>query len=265
MSLLTPPPDPLPGPTPPADPLPPPASVAAGGTINEAGITVVSVGMVDTNLMIRWTADPAIVPADALFHVYIDRVLTYTGPRNWAAVPPGASGRRVLIDVGWVAPGDRLVSFGGALTAPAGTGNRALLEWIGGRWQDDILAGFYIYSSSAPGAGVDYARVVATVPAAVGGQWGDGFGRGLFGRGPYGRGSVEYSWTSGPLASGTWQFCVAAYDRAVNIAPGPPVVAVTISNPPGEPGMSGGRRIWVAATDPAAGTATIAWNPGLPI
>ena len=66
-----------------------------------------------------------------------------------------------------------------------------------------------------------------------------GFGLGGFGSGGFGQSAGNYSWTSGPLAAGTWTFAVVPYDAAGNEGSAQPTT-VTITAPPRAPAAFAG-------------------------
>lgn len=210
-----------------------------------------------TSIHLTWTSA---APAGAAFQVYFDGRLVWEGTDRHVDIPYKLpSGHRLHIDVGTVGVNNRGVDYSDMLVH---AGNRAKLAWKGGRWQDTTMTGFRVYASRTPGAAVDMTNVVATLPAAPGGHWADGFGRGGFGRGGFGHAEVDYAWTSGPLRSGTWQFAIEGYDAADNRSAAPPVVSATVAvAPPAPPARPDGKRVWVDAFDPDAETFTLRWNP----
>ena len=54
------------------------------------------------------------------------------------------------------------------------------------------------------------------MPAYTAGVITDGFGYGGFGDGGFGEAAGSYSWTSGALTSGVWNFAVVPFDTAGN-------------------------------------------------
>jgi hypothetical protein len=115
--------------------------------------------------------------------------------------------------------------------------------------------------ATIPGVPSGRPITVAKVPAAVGGQWGDGFGRGPFGRAPFGRGSIAYEWTSMPLRRGLWSFAVASVDRQGNLSQDPDVVTLEIVGPPSAPPAGAdGRKVWIDSYDEATRMARVRWN-----
>jgi hypothetical protein len=235
---------------------PPGAGVWTGG-FTEDGILNHVIHIDGTDVALSWGIDPSITSPVA-YQVYIDGVLRWTGSVPRATIPGVPSGRPITVHVGRVAPANRDIDYSAGFVAQ---GNRARLAWEGGRWIDDDLTGFNIYMSQEPGGMVDMGRPVAKVPAAVGGQWGDGFGRGPFGRAPFGRGSIAYEWTSMPLRRGLWSFAVASVDRQGNLSQDPDVVTLEIVGPPSAPPAGAdGRKVWIDSYDEATRMARVRWN-----
>ena len=114
---------------------------------------------------------------------------------------------------------------------PASPGRLATLSWLGGTFQGTDIAGFHVYGEDTPGGGIDYTTILATVPAYIAGIITDGFGYGGFGQGGFGQSAGAYSWTSQPLAPGTWNWGVKPFDIAGNEGPAQ-TTAVTIAAPP---------------------------------
>lgn len=199
-------------------------------------------------------------PSGTDFQLYINGRLFWEGTARKADVAYAArAGERLRIDVGAVGANYVGTDFSGTF---AQSGDRAWITWYGGRYLDASLTGFHIYSSVGPGLAVDMANRVATIPAAPGGVWLDGSGRGGSGRGGSGHSAIGYSWTSGVLVTGTWQFAVVAYDSAGNEATTPPVETVAIVAPPPSPiPRSDGRRLWIVSYDVPSHTYTLGWNP----
>jgi hypothetical protein len=230
------------------------------GDFTESGIVNVSISNIYTDIYITWDIDSEIVTPPATYQVYIDGQLRWSGDVRRATIPGVPSGRDVTVHVGRVAPANRDIDYSAGFTAH---GNRARLTWEGGRWIDEDLTGFNIYVTQGPGAaGTDMTRPVASVPAAPGGGWGDGFGRGPFGRAPFGRGSVSYEWTSPPLTRGLWTFAVASIDRMGTLSADPPAVTIEIVGPPSSPPAGpDGRKVWIESYDETTRVARIRWNP----
>jgi hypothetical protein len=192
------------------------------------------------------------------FQIYINGRFVWEGTDRSAelayAVP---SGERIIIDVGTVGKANRGVDYSATFTH---AGNRANLKWSGGRYLDESLAGFHVYQSRTPGTAYDPTNRVANVVAAPGGQWNDGWGEGGWGEGGWGRSEIRYSWTSGHLWSGVWEFAIAAYDSAGNEDPDPPTWQVTIVvPPPGPVARPDGKRLWVQGYDAPTNVYTLEW------
>lgn len=114
----------------------------------------------------------------------------------WIVVPPTGVSRVVI---GAVDPADANTDFSADL--PAAPCRRAELSWTGGTAEGADLDHFAVYMGPTPGAAVDFTKPVATVKAFPGGS-------------PVASGN--FSWTSGDLTSGTWNFAVAAVDSVGN-------------------------------------------------
>ena len=93
------------------------------------------------------------------------------------------------------------------------------------------MAGFRLYGEPTPSAGIDFTSPLSDLTAYPAGMFTDGFGLGGFGAGGLGQAASAYSWTSDPLAAGSWQLAVVPYDEAGNEGPTQPVTAA-ISAPP---------------------------------
>lgn len=246
---------------PPASFVPPYFATGAGvwlGDFTESGIVNPRISIDGTDIRIAWDIDPAIVNQYVFYQIYIDGQLKWTGDTTAATVPGLPAGRDVLVHVGRVLPANRDVNYSYMFDH---LGNRARLRWLGGRWIDDDLEGFNIYMSQGPGLPVSMLRPAAQVPAAVGGVWADGFGRGPFGRGPFGHGNVTYQWISPPLRPGAWQFAVASVDSQGNLSPASETVTIEIVGPPSAPPpRADGKRIWIESYDPVTRIARVRWN-----
>lgn len=240
----------------------PPGPEPWTGEFSDEGITDYHLSMLDTDLYVSWTVDEAINPPGTIYQIYVNNQLRWSDARTHAVIPGfHAAGSDVTIAIGKVYEANRDVDYSAALPLPPGTGNRAHLEWLGGRWIDRDLSHYEIFMSSAPGQPADFGRPVARVPAVAKGDWVDGFGRGPFGRGPFGRGVMAYEWVSGPLRPGSWEFAVAPRDAAGSLAPDPPRITLQVAGPPGPPATINGRSIWVESYTVATRSARITWNP----
>jgi hypothetical protein len=121
------------------------------------------------------------------------------------------------------------------------------------------IAGFHIYGEQFPGSGIDYATVLATVPAYIAGIITDGFGYGGFGQGGFGQAAGAYSWTSQPLSGGTWNWGVKPFDTAGNEGPAQ-TAAVTIAAPPVPPAPFTDMTRLQYTYNNSTKQATLAWN-----
>jgi hypothetical protein len=221
-------------------------------------------------LRVSWTSS---APPDTTYQIYVDRRLAWSGTATAARFPLGPGRRRIW--VGAVAPGEDREDFSGSLVDPYGGPDRARLDWAGGRHLDPTLAAFAILSSPTPlgfgrpgfgagsfGVGPGSDVRVATVPGTSLGRWMDGFGRGGFGKAGFGVAEVSYSWTSGPLAPGTWRYSVVPIDAAGNLGT-PQATTVAIVGPPRPPAPLGPGKARVGYS--ISGTVLIVfWNPSPP-
>ena len=177
-----------------------------------------------TQLLLSWASSS---PADALYQVYLDQQLVWSGVGHSCSIPlPTALSR---IDIGTVTSADAQTNVR-AVLAPA-PARRATLSWLGGTFEGADIAGFHVYGESTPGGGLNDATALVSMPAYVAGIITDGFGYGGFGQGGFGQSAGSYSWTSQPLSGGTWNWGVKPFDSAGNEGP-LETVAVTISAPP---------------------------------
>jgi hypothetical protein len=162
-----------------------------------------------SQVYVSWTSSS---PAGTWFQIYLNGVLAYVG-RKLSATLPIPHGP-IRIDVGVPPTGQEHTSFA-SLLPPAPT-RRAQLTWLGGTYEGVDLAGFHVYGGDSPAATIDYSTPLATITAYPSGIYTDGFGMGGFGYGGFGESAGAYSWTSDPLAGGTWNFGVKAFDAAGN-------------------------------------------------
>jgi hypothetical protein len=223
-------------------------------------ISGISARPFDADLYISWSSS---APAGTTFQVYLDAKLVWHGADLACVLPLPA--HRVTIDVGAVGAGEATTDFSSSLTPPPGTGSRAELTWTGGAYldPDGDLAGFRVYGEATPGGGIDYGTVLGTVAAYPGGRATDGFGLGGFGSGGFGSGAGSYSWTSDPLASGTWHFGVRPLSGAGNEGPAA-TAAVTISVPPMPPAVNGNGKRLTYTYNVSTSVLTLNWlaSPG---
>lgn len=211
----------------------------------------------NADLVISWASSS---PEGTWFQLYQDRRLIWSGTDRSVRVAYPVE--RSRYEVGTVLASEARTDLSGSLPAVPGAGDRARITWAGGTFLADDIAGYRIYSSAVPGGPVVTSSPVAAVPAYDGGIITDGFGMGGFGTGGFGRAPASYEWVSGPLAKGTWQFSVAAYDAAGNEVGTPASGSVAISGPPAPPARdAAGQRI---AASVSGGAVTLSWlaSPG---
>jgi hypothetical protein len=212
---------------------------------------------------IAWSSSS---PAGTWFHVYVNQRLAWSGQRRsaWIAIPSGP----VRVDIGAVGPGEQDTDFSASL--PAGPARRVQLRWQAGQHKGADLAGFHIYGSDAPGGAVDRSVVLADITAYPLGIATGGFGLGGFGSGGFGQSASTYSWTSSPLAVGTWTFAIVPYDAAGNEG-ATRMTTATVTAPPRAPAAGTSTRLRYALNgfgQTGYGTggfglpsATLTWNP----
>lgn len=207
-------------------------------------------------------------PVGTWFQVYINQRLAWSGQRRqaWVAVPAGP----VRVDIGAVASGEQDADLAAAL--PPAPARRVQISWQSGTYQGADLAGFRVYGPDSPGGPVDRSAAMADITAFPLGIATGGFGLGGFGSGGFGQAAGRYSWTSGPLAAGTWTFAVVPYDTAGNEGPAQ-MSTVIVSAPPRAPAAFAGSttRLQYALNgfgQTGFGTggfglpaATLTWNP----
>jgi hypothetical protein len=183
-------------------------------------------------VFISWSSSS---PSGTWFQVYVNQRLAWNGQRRWTWIPVPSG--PVRIDIGAVGPGEQDADFSASL--PAGPARRVKITWQSGTYKGTDLAGFRVYGSAGPGGAVDASDVLADITAYPLGIETSGFGLGGFGAGGFGQVASDYSWTSGPLASGTWTFAVVPYDAAGNEG-APQLTTVTVAAPPREPSAFAG-------------------------
>lgn len=207
-------------------------------------------------------------PPGTWYQVYVNQRLAWSGSRcsAWIAVPAGP----VRIDIGAVGPGEQDTDF--TATLPTGPGRRVQLSWQSGAYKGGDLAGFRVYGADSPSGAIDYTRALAEITAYPLGIATGGFGLGGFGSGGFGEAASTYSWTSGPLAAGTWTFAVVPYDAAGNEGPAQTTTTV-VTGPPRAPAAFPGTStrlkyalIGFGQTGFGSGgfgmpAATLSWNP----
>ncbi len=205
-----------------------------------------------TQLLLSWNST---APAGTLFQVYVNQQLAWSGVGLSCSVPLPPTIAR--IDIGTVASGDTQSTVRAEL--PASPGRLATLSWLGGTFQGTDIAGFHVYGEDTPGGGIDYTTILATVPAYIAGIITDGFGYGGFGQGGFGQSAGAYSWTSQPLAPGTWNWGVKPFDIAGNEGPAQ-TTAVTIAAPPLPPAPFANMTRLQYTYAPATKRVTLNWN-----
>jgi len=172
-------------------------------------------------LKLEWTSSS---PSGTYFQVYVAGVFAWYGTdRHCTIAPPSGL---TDIQIGSVGTNEQTTDFSGSLTVYT---TRAKLTWESG----SDAASFNIYSGTVPGGAVSYASPVATVTALEQGINTDGYNYGGYNAGGY-DGGGSFSWTSGPLAIGTWNFAVKPVDAAGNEGSAS-TVSVTIHCPPRPP------------------------------
>jgi hypothetical protein len=205
-----------------------------------------------TELLLSWTSTAA---AGTVFQVYLNQRLVWSGVGLTCSIPlPDAVSR---IDIGTVGPGEDQINFGSAL--PFAPARSVTLQWLGGTYEAADLVGFHLYGEHTPGGGIDFTTILSTIPAYTAGIITDGFGYGGYGQGGYGAAAGSYSWTSGPLSTGTWNWAVKPFDTAGNEGQAK-LTAVALSAPPLPPALFADMtRLHYAYTNTTNQT-TLAWN-----
>lgn len=220
---------------------------------DQADILTVSARRAGADLLVSWTTT---APAGSTYQVYVSGQLAWHGI-GLSCLLPWPGGHNVAIDVGVVDASEATDDFSASLTPfPL---DYATLDWLGGTFEADDIAGFRVFSSAVAGGAVDYGNVLADIPAYPGGILLDGWGMGGWNQGGWGRAASSYSWVSGSLTSGVWTFAVAPYDKAGNQDPSPRTVTKTILAPPRPPGADA-RGVRLTYTyDPSTHVATLHW------
>jgi hypothetical protein len=205
-----------------------------------------------TELLISWTSD---APPGLWYQVYLDDALVWFGTSLQATIPLPVDMAR--IDIGTVSSANRAINYSGALAAAPD--REVTLSWIGGLYEGQDLVGFNVYGESTAGAGIDYTKILASVPAYTAEILTDGFGYGGFGLGAFGSASASYSWTSEPLGSGAWHWAVLPFDAAGNQGAAV-TVEVLVQVPPLPPGPFSDRtRLHYRYSQPTK-KITLFWN-----
>lgn len=235
-------------------------------SFSQATILSVSPPQVSGNqVYLSWSSSS---PSGTWFQVYINQQLAWSGQRCWAwiTIPAGP----VRIDIGAVGPGEQDTDF--AATLPPGPARRVQITWQSGTYTGSDLQGFRVYGSSTPGSPVDDSTPLADIKAYSPIITTDGFGLGSFGSGGFGQAAGNYSWTSGPLAAGTWTFAVVPYDAAGNEGAAQ-TTTVTVTGPPRAPAafagtstrleyaLNGFGQVGFGSGGFGLPAATLSWNP----
>jgi hypothetical protein len=210
------------------------------------------------DLLVTWTTT---ADDGTYYQVYVNHRLAWhgTATRCQVAMPTDEA----TIHVGTVAGDEVQTDFASSLDPIGGTGNRVTLNWTGGAYLDasgnDDVAGFHIYMGAEPGGAVDYTKPVGTIAAYPAGVILDGWGLGRWGKGGWGRADSRYSWTSGPLTSGTWNFAVEAFNAA-GIESTALTISQAVTTPPNAPAANGAGKRLTYSYEPATRIATLNWN-----
>lgn len=205
------------------------------------------------DLLVSWDST---APSGSIYQLYVDMQLVWRGVSKQHAI--AYPSQRAVINVGVVLPSEMNTNFASSLPAIGGTGWRATITWEGGTYLAADLDGFNVYRGTTPGGAVNYSTPVARVPAYPGGILLDGFGMGGFGHGGFGRANSWYSYTSDPLAPGTWNFAVKPVNTA-GVEGTAATQSVAVSGPPEPVPVVDGARL---STSYNAGTRvlTISWQ-----
>jgi hypothetical protein len=213
-----------------------------------------TVRRVGDEILLQWESS---LPKGYWYQVYINNVLTKWTQETKVVItyPVG----NVQYKVGAVPTGQQ--SFDFSSTFPVTPKREITLNWTGGRYLGDDIAGFHVYMSDGPNvASIDYNSIVATVPAFDGNNITDGFGLGGFGDGGFGRASNQYTWTSDHLARGLWRVGVKSFDMLGNEG-SPDEGSIQVDGPPDPPARdTRGNRVEYTYNQPTH-TATVTWLP----
>lgn len=193
------------------------------------------------SLVVAWVAPTH--PAGTVFQVYRDGSLAWSGTARRAVIPYPGGGDTVAIDVGAVGPGESGTVFAASL--PVSPRGRVRLAWTGDD-ADGLVRSYRIHRGATPGAAVDYARPVATVPAY-------GASRVAAGDSP-----PAYSWTSPRLATGAWSLGIVPVDSAGNAGTAREVT-VDVVSPPRPPAADGDGGRLDYSYDPDSAAVTLSW------
>ena len=190
------------------------------------------------------------------------------------------------VDIGTVLPGEEQTNFSADL--PSSPARRAELNWLGGTFEGQDMAGFQVWLSgdasgygtgmfgdggyggapvtygdgqygSGPFGGVDLVELLADITAYPSGIMTDGFGFGGFGLAGWGQAGGTYTWISDPLQNGTYFYAVVPYDSVGNLGT-PAVTSVTISAPPLPPAVFPDNTRLHYTYNPSDHEVTLYWN-----
>ena len=231
---------------------------------SQTGISDVRIVSTGSDLFVTWSAS---IPPGMTVQVYVDRRLAWYGTsrRCHVPIPAVGLGRNIWVEVGAVDADEATLDFSSRLVAPNGRCERVQLSWSGGTYLDptgeDDIQGFQIYQGPSAGAAVDLTTSVGFVVAYPGGWINDGFGKGGFGDAGFGRAATPYTWESGPLTSGTWQFAVVPSDKAGNAQGAGQTVTATVNAAPRPPAMDANRsRLNSTYAGPSNPQLTLNWQ-----
>lgn len=220
---------------------------------DQSTITAASAVVHGTDLLVSWSSS---APAGTTFQVYVGRRLAWSGRARSCVLPMPQV--RVAVDVGAVGPSEGSTDFSGSL--PSAPASHAQLTWTAGAYLAGSLplAGFHIYGEATPGGGIVYSTPLATVAAYPAGVRTDGWNQGGYDTGGYGSIPGSYSWTSGPLAGGTWAFAVKPYDAAGNEGTAA-TTSVVIAAPPRPPAANAAGKRLTYVYNATTRIATLSW------
>jgi hypothetical protein len=220
-------------------------------TISDVRITPIATLAV---IRVSWSSGS---PSGTTFQVYANKDLAWHGTSTQAEFPWPAVATSYT--VGTVDDGEATTDFSSSLPSLPPQG-KAVLSWVGGRYEDVNLSAFNIYGESTPGGGISYATPLATVPFQIGPNTPDGFGVGGFGGGGLGYAQVSFTWTSPVVpTSGTWNYAITAINAAGNEST-VTSVSVYVIRPPSPPAPdSQGRRLTYTYNSSTC-KVTLNWN-----
>lgn len=236
----------------------PAAAVVPGSQINE-GWTQEYITNVNppvqhgTELYLSWGS---VAPPGLMFQVYQNDQLVWTGSSPYCTLPLPQC--LVRFDIGTVGFTQKNTSFASLL--PPAPLLQAELTWLGGTFEGPDIAGFHVYGEEAPGAGINYTNILATIPAYTAGIITDGYGYGGFGLGGFGEAPGSYSWISDSLSSGTWHYAVVPFDTSGNEGTAA-TTSVTILAPPQECSPFDDHTRLQYVYNSSLREITLSWNP----